>query len=272
MILRHSREPIDGQPTENIFLAMDERTGEPMGTSIIYVDENPVLYPVRPLQVRIQLEDTPVPDALLGASIARAKEICAESGKFCRLYTHCAPDDDTLLDSLLPFGFKDNDGLIRMQLRLPAADRDFKAPAGCAVVYDDLSDPLEQKYFLERYNALFNTDRDMEWLHQYIDRRDFMRILTVAPTGMAGEVLLWREGYSGIIGYVQTSKRWRRLGVASYMLSLACEVFEQQNLYCVEANIRARYPHMLKLMQKVGFTQSELLMRYPGIDINPDVD
>ena len=86
---------------------------------------------------------------------------------------------------------------------------------------------------------------------------------------MAGEVLVWREGYSGVIGFIQTAKRWRRLGVASYMLALACDRFEQQNLYCAEANIRARFPHMLKLMGRVGFEQSELLMRYPGIDINP---
>ena len=108
-----------------------------------------------------------------------------------------------------------------------------------------------------------------EGLKEYIDRRDFVRILTVAPTGMAGEVLVWREGYSGVIGFIQTAKRWRRLGVASYMLALACDRFEQQNLYCAEANIRARFPHMLKLMGRVGFEQSELLMRYPGIDINP---
>lgn len=269
MILRHEREPIDGQPIENTFVAIDERSGDVLGSSVIYVDENPMLYPIRPLQVRIHLENTPVPDALLGATIARAKEICIRSEKFSRIFVHCAPDNYELLDSLIPFGFQDNDGLIRMQLRLPAK-HDFKAPAGCAVVYDNLSDPLERKYFLERYNQLYNVDRDMAWLAQYVDRPDFMRILTVAPTGMAGEVLIWREGYSGVIGYLQTSKRWRRLGVASYMLSLACEAFEQQNLYCAEANIRARYPHMLKLMSKVGFTQSELLMRYPGIDINPD--
>ena len=57
--------------------------------------------------------------------------------------------------------------------------------------------------------------------------------------------------------------------MASYMLSLACEAFEQQNLYCAEANIRVRYPHALKLMNSAGFSQTELLMRYPGIDINP---
>ena len=268
MMLRHARQPVDGQPVENTFFAIDERTGEQLGASVIYVDENPTLYPARPVQVRIHLENPDVPDALLGATIARAKEICAESEQLCRIYTRCEPGDDALLARLAPFGFKDNDGLIRMQLRLPS-ERSFKAPAGCAVVYDALDDPQEQKYFLERYNRLFNTEHDLAWLKEYIDRREVVRILSVAPTGMAGEVLVWREGYSGVIGFIQTAKRWRRLGVASYMLALACDRFEQQNLYCAEANIRARFPHMLKLMGRVGFEQSELPMRYPGIDINP---
>lgn len=268
MILRHEKEPIDGQPIENTFRAIDERSGEVLGSSVIYTDYNPVLYPVRPLQVRIHLDDARVPDALLGATVARAREICVSSGEFCRIYIHCTPENTALMERLEPFGFEDNDGLVRMQIRLPV-QHTFKAPAGCAVVYDNLSDPLERKYFLERYNTLYNVNRDLAWLSQFVDRQDFMRILTVAPTGMAGEVLIWREQYSGVIGYIQTSKRWRRLGVASYMLSLACEAFEQQNLYCAEANVRVRYPHVLKLMSSAGFRQTELLMRYPGIDINP---
>lgn len=268
MMLRHSREPVQGQPIENTFLAIDEHTGNQLGACTIFSDDNPTLFPARPYQVRLQLEGDPIPDALLGASVARAREICADSGKFCRMYAHCAPDDDLLLNSLLPMGFKDNDGLVKMQLRLPCA-QDYKLPAGCAVVEDDLSDPLEQKYFLERYNQLYNTDHDFEWLYSFIDRRDFMRILTVAPTGMAGEILIWREEYSGIIGYLQTSKRWRRLGVGTCMISLACEAFQKNKLYCAEANVRARTPHILKTMDNMGFKQAELLMRYPGVDVNP---
>ena len=52
-------------------------------------------------------------------------------------------------------------------------------------------------------------------------------------------------------------------------LGLACEEFEHARLFCAEANVRARIPHVLKLMEKCGFRQTELLMRYPGVDINP---
>ena len=268
MILRHSRTPVDGQPVENTFVAIDEHSGSQLGACVLFCDDNPALYPARPYQVRLQFEGTRMPDALLGAAVARGREICNASGKFCRLYTRCDPEDQETLESLLPMGFKDNDGLVKMQLRLPF-DTDYRLPAGCVVVKDDLSDPMEQKFFLERYNELYNTKHDFEWLRSFVDRDGFTRILTVSPTGMAGEILIWRESYTGIIGYIQTSKRWRRLGVATCMLGLACEEFERARLVLAEANVRARIPHVLKLMEKVGFKQSELLMRYPGVDINP---
>ena len=102
MMLRHARQPVDGQPVENTFFAIDERTGEQLGASVIYVDENPTLYPARPVQVRIHLENPDVPDALLGATIARAKEICAESEQLCRIYTRCEPDDERCWRALRP--------------------------------------------------------------------------------------------------------------------------------------------------------------------------
>lgn len=268
MMLRHAREPVDGQPIENTFIAIDERTGDQLGACTIFCDDNPNLYPGRPYQVRLQLDGPAIPDSLLGASVARARELCAASGKFCRMYTRCAPDDDPLLESLLQLGFKDNDGLVKMQLRLPTM-HDYRLPAGCTVVKDDLKDPLEQKYFLERYNQLYNTDHNFSWLQSYIDRDSFMRILAVSATGMAGEILLWRERHCGVIGYMQTAKRWRRLGVGTCLAGLACEEFSKMHLYSAEANVRARIPHVLKMMEKLGFQQSELLMRYPGVDVNP---
>lgn len=268
MMLRHAREPVDGQPVENTFLAIDERTGEQMGACTIFCDDNPNLYPARPYQVRLQLDGDPIPDRLLGAAVARARELCAASGQACRLYTRCAPDDEALLDSLLLLGFKDNDGLVKMSLRLPAL-QEYRLPAGCTVVMDDLSDPLEQKYFLERYNQLYNTDHDFAWLQSYIQRDSFKRILVISATGMAGEILIWRERHCGVIGYMQTARRWRRLGVGTSLVGLACQEFSKMHLYSAEANVRARIPYVLKLMEKLGFNQSELLMRYPGVDITP---
>jgi hypothetical protein len=56
------------------------------------------------------------------------------------------------------------------------------------------------------------------------------------------------------------------------MVGLACEEFERARLFCAQANVRARIPHVLKMLEKVGFRQNRLLMRYPGVDINPAED
>ena len=269
IMIRHERAPVDGQPIENTFCAIDGTSGMVLGSSVIYTDLNPMLYPARPLQVRIQNEGSELPDKLIGATIARARQICSEAGEYARIFTRCAPDDYLTIKLFEPFGFEDNDGLICMRRQLPS-ETNVKLPSGCAVVYDDLKDSIERKYFLDRYNQLFNTEHDMNWLDQFIYRDQFMRILTVAATGIAGEILIWREENKGVIGYVQTSKRWRRFGVAAYMVQLACEALEQLGLQYVETNIRARYPHVLKLLTKSGFEQAELLMRYPGVDINPE--
>ena len=268
MMLRNAKEPVDGQPIENTFVCVDEQTGKVTSACTIYTDDNPVLFPARPFQVRLQLDGEPLPDELLGASIARARSIAMNSGKFARVYTRCDPDDENILEALKPMGFRDNDGLVRMRIQLPC-DADYRLPAGCVVVRDDLSDPMEQKFFLERYNELYNTDHDFEWLRSFIDREGFMRILAVSPTGMAGEVVIWQEEYAGVIGYIQTAKRWRRMGVGSCMLGLACEEFEKRRLFIAESSLRVRIPHVLRMMEKMGFKQAELLMRYPGLDINP---
>ena len=51
------------------------------------------------------------------------------------------------------------------------------------------------------------------------------------------------------------------------MIGLACEEFERARLDVAECSVRARIPHVLRMMEKMGFKQSELLMRYPGIDV-----
>ena len=69
MMLRHAREPVEGQPVENTFLAIDEYSGAQLGACTIFCDDNPALYPARPQQVRLQLEGDPLPDRAHGRHV-----------------------------------------------------------------------------------------------------------------------------------------------------------------------------------------------------------
>ena len=267
MILRHAREPVDGQPVENSFEAIDERSGATLGCCTVYVHESAQLFPARPVRIYIDIQGSPAPDALLGAAVARAKELALQSGAPCRIFTQVEPEDAERMASLATLGFKDSDGLVRMRRDLPCGEEGGALPIGCVVVQDDLDDPIEQKYFLERYNQLFNEEYDFDWLQDFRSREDFKRILIVAPTGMAGEAVIWREGQTGAIGWLHTSKKWRHMGVARCLLELTCAEFTAAGLECAEAEVQARIPSVLRTMERAGFRQAELILRYPGIDI-----
>jgi ribosomal protein S18 acetylase RimI-like enzyme len=267
MMLRNPREGANGQPSENVFQALDERTGEILGSCVITGERKPALYPNRPHQVRLEFDGgQEALDPLLGAALARARAMCIAEKEPARIYVRCAPDDAELLDLLKPYGFKDNDGIVRMRRNLPARNP-FRTPTGCVVVKDALEDPQERKYFLERYNELYGTDYDGQWLREFTDAPGFQRFLTVAPTGMAGEVVLWRADGYGQIGFLQTARRWRHMGVAKYMLGLACDAISEMGPRVARADVRAKIPYILSTMEAAGFYQETLITRYPGIDV-----
>lgn len=265
MILRHARKPVNGQPTENCFEAIDEHSGSTLGSCVIYVQKNENLFPLRPVRIYMEIEGESVPDKLLGASVARAKELAAKQTLPARIFSQVAPDDAERLATLNVFGFRDNDGLVEMQRSLPCAC-EVNLPTSCVSVIDDLDDPLEQEYFLERYNQLFGENFDFEWLQTLKSHAEFKRILIVSPTGMVGETIFWREGNKGVIFWLHTAKRWRRKGISRALLDLACNELSFSELEYASAEVHARIPNLLKVMEAGEFVQARLIMRYPGID------
>lgn len=268
MILRNPREGSMGYDAEDIFEAVEPRTGDVLGRCYVAEELRPLMFPDRPYQVRLDVEgDEATLDTLLGAALARARKKCTSQNEPARIYAGCDPNDDYLLDTLRQYGFKDNDGLMRMCIKLPGHATDAKPPMGCVVVQDRLQDAQEQRYFLERYNELYGTDNDMVWLNSLIKRQGFCRILTVAPTGMAGEVLVWQENGCGVVEFFNTARRWRNMGVASYMISLACRHLYENGCSEAISGVRARMTVARHVLDKAGFEPEELIMRYPGIDI-----
>ena len=267
MILRHAREQIDELPAENTFEAVDERSGAILGACRIYVSENEALFPTRPLRIYLDILGERVPDSLLGASVARAKEIARQSGMPSRVFTQVEPADSQRLTALKVLGFKDSDGLVLMEHTLDDVGP-CELPIGCVKVTDDLDDPLEQEYFLERYGQLFNESFDQEWLEELRAHKGFKRILIVSSTGMVGETILWQEGDCGMIVWLHTARRWRRKGIARCLLQLACAELQSQGLRAAQAEVQARIPNLLHVMESSGFQQQQLILRYPGVDVN----
>ncbi len=266
MLLKHMHEPPPGLDLEDTFEALDERSGATIAHCAIYHKLCQELFPNRPLRVFMDIPDGEVPDALLGAAVARAREIATRSGVAARIFAQVSPEDSQRMAALSMFGFRDSDGLVRMRRELPAPDPG-ELPYGCVLVRDELDDPIEQKYFLERYNQLYSEHQSFDWLQEFRDKEGFGRTLIVSSKGMVGEIVHWRQDGAGTIGWLLVSRKWRRRGVSQLLIQLACaELYEAGALEAV-ADIQVRVPNLLHSMEKAGFKQSELLYRYPSIDI-----
>ena len=268
MILRNPKEPLFDEPVENGFEAIDERTGERLGCCVVHAEPNPALFPARPNNFRLEFAgEFSAFGKTLGAAMALARALAAREKEPARIYAACPPEDNLLLAALEQYGFQDNDGLVRMELDFERLC-ETRMPAGCVLVEDELTDAEERGFFLERYNQLFQTARDFSWLDEYTAADGFRRILCVSPTGLAGELICWREdGGIGRIGYLHTARRWRNMGVARHLLRLAGEYFEDSGVSVVVADVRARIPLLLHTLESAGFCQTSLIMRYPGVDV-----
>ena len=267
-MLRYLRDSIDGQPKENAFEVTDARTGERTGLCVIYTGLYPNLFPVRPHLIRIRIEGEPESyERLMGAALARSYDIARKLKLPARAFVECPPENEELFQLLLDIGMKNNDGLLRMQLD-DLRSYDTALPMGTSIFEDDLSDLQEQNYFLERYNQLMREGVDRSWLETYVDHENFRRFLCVNASGLVSEVICWTDGGTGVIDFVQTSRKWRSRGYAKYILSRACTYLREKGCPYVQCVLRAKWPYALKSFESVGFYQKDLIMRYPGIDID----
>lgn len=135
------------------------------------------------------------------------------------------------------------------------------------MVEDKLQDIQEQRYFLQRYNELTGEDRGMVWLTNIVRRDMFKRMLAVTTTGMAGEILMWRDKFCGVIEFFDTARRWRNLGVATHMLYNACEYLRGLDLREVRADVRLQMTQARRVLEDAGFKDDALVLCYPSIDV-----
>ncbi|MEF9973185.1 MAG: hypothetical protein RSJ41_08000 [Clostridia bacterium] len=268
MIIRHAAESAAGLDTQNTFVAFDDLE-DALGEATVLDSMADMLCPARPHHLLIRAKCLgEARDALLGAATARALMLARmEPDAPARIYTECPPDDEEQMHALETLGYRDDDGLIRMRRTLARGPIVRTLPAGCTIVRDYLLDEDESKFFLERYNATFARTRDMAWLKGLKNLPDFARMLVVSPSGLAGELLVWSDGSSGVIGIVETTPAWQMRGVASYLMELGRLYFLERRLREAYFDVWTRLTGAVRLAATSGFRPDQMLMRYPGIDV-----
>lgn len=268
MKIRHAEGPLVGQETEDTFVAYDDLE-EMLGGADVTSVMRDMLCPGRPHQMLIRAECEPEAlDALLGAATARAMYLARQKPDTpARIFCECSPGDGERMRALMSQGYQDDDGLVRMRKTLRRGPIMRPLPKDCVVVRDYLIDETEGKYFIERYNAMFASDKDEAWLKVVKQRPDFARLLAVAPDGLAGELVTWSDGQAGVVGVIQTPPHWQKQGVASYLMEQARNHWVDRGLTEAYFDVWTRLTGAMRLAATSGFRQAEMLLRYPGIDI-----
>ena len=268
MIIRNAVEA--GREQANKFVAVDALENC-LGQCRVEPLMNDHIMPERPLEIKITAEGQREAELqLLAAAMARAMVVARRENPTvnARIYAECRQENDRLMEQLELLGFSNNDMLVRMRRRVFGGPNTFRAPEGCVLVTDDLSDSAERRYFIERAARLFKREQPEAWLDSVRAKPCFKRFLLSARNGLAGELLCWAESDCGIIGHVYTVPAWRQRGVASFLMEEARQHFYQYHVAESVIDVRWRMMAVSKLAATAGYRRSETLMCLPGIDLD----
>ena len=252
---------------ENKYVALDEHDLK-LGSCSVVRRELERIFPENPVQYVISVScNDECRDLLYGAAVTRARLIAAREKGPCRIFADLDVKDMQGLEVIHALGFGGSDGLCRMTRRVTDERITLPVPVHCTIVRDFLENEEERKKCLKRYNECFGEEYDMDWLKKLSRKRDFARILMVSPSELCGELMVWSQGYTGIIGILQVARAWRRRGVGSYLVEDARKYFASIGLNDIYFDIWLSSPGCLPLAKKCGFRKDEMLRVYPKLEV-----
>ena len=266
MILTHENI-YKGVSPEDTFVARTDKN-KLLGVCTVSKRNMETLFPDCPTQYVIRTEGDPSSlAALYGAAVARIRMMQYRQNTPARAYAEVEVDDEESLRVLEALGFQMTDGVVRMHRRVSGEKNYHLLQPGCTIVRDFLSDPMERKFFLERYNACYDLNNDDEWLSEIVSQPDFARILMVSTEDLCGELLVWTENGKGVIGMIQTARRWQRRGVAGYLLDDARLYFKSIGVTEMQMDVWRSAPGALPLAYAAGYTGETPILMYPEMDL-----
>ena len=252
--------------SENKYIALDEYDLK-IGSCSVTRRKLERIFPDEPVHYVIKVScDDECRDLLYGAAVTRARLIALKESEPCRIYADLDVMDEKGLEVIRALGFGGSDGLNRMTRRVTDERITLPVPVHCTIVRDFLENEEERKKCLRRYNECFGEERDMAWLRELSHRQDFARILMVSPSELCGELMVWSQGYTGVLGILQVARAWRRKGVGSYLVEDARKYFASIGLRDIRFDVWLSSPGSLPLARKCGFRKGEMLRLYPKLD------
>ncbi|MCR4622345.1 MAG: GNAT family N-acetyltransferase [Clostridiales bacterium] len=251
---------------EDKYIALDDE-GREIGRSAVKLKRLDRIFPDCPGQISVLVRaNDECRDLLYGAAVTRARLLLKSQSERTRVYAKVSPEDKPALEVLSCLGFAPQDGIMRMTRQVTDEKISLTAPDNCTIVRDTLEDDGEKIRCLRRYNECFAAEKDVSWLEELASFDNFRRILMVSPDDMCGEVMVWTSGDTGIIGIIQTARRWRRQGVAAYLMEDARKYFASLGIPRESMDVWIKAPGNMPLALKAGFVKREMLAVYPVLN------
>ncbi len=251
--------------SENKYTVYDDE-GRRIGKCSVTRREFSRIFTDAPVQFEISVSCTgECRDLLYGAAVTRARVLAAAENAPCRVYADISPTDKDALAVLTALGFINRDGIMRMYRPVTDERITQSVPRSCTIVRDFLDNEDELRRSLVRYNECFDAHNDVSWLREIASQENFARILMVSPTELCGELMVWTEGDTGVIGILQVARAWRRQGVASYLVEDARKYFSTLGMRRMSFDVWLSAPGNLPLARKSGYKKGEMLALYPEL-------
>lgn len=251
--------------SENKYAAYDEDFNR-VGTCTVRRRELSRIFPDRPVQYEIIVNCNEESRYLLwGAAVTRARMLAESQRMPSRVYTCLSPENSEERQILTDLGFTETDMIIRTVKPVTDEQVNLPIPYGCTIVRDYLTNENEIRKCLTRYNECFGTNESRSWLIGLSEKPDFARILMVSPDELCGELMVWRSGKNGVIGIIQTARKWREKGVAGYLIEDARKYFATMDLENILFDVWLASPGCKELARSSGFKKGSIIELRPEI-------
>ncbi len=250
----------NGQKKRNAFVAYDDY-GKLIGKAQISQMLIPEISPQTPLEIRLSIRSGQESMLnLCSASLARGLELAAKHPEYkARLCAEYDPRDRYITQTLHELGFSEEDSVIRMTKKVSHLPVGRHLPEGCIFHTDRLESDAEQEYFMQRSSRLFGSQNPQAWLKNARRMDNFKRLMLINGDGLAGELVCWTNGKSGIIARVYTNPDCRMQGVASYLMEMARLYFAHCSASVMIYDLRASMKPAAALAYSLGFLKTDVL-------------
>lgn len=268
MIIRYAKDAADAHTAGNTFEAFDEIENK-LGSASVDSAYRPLVTSARPGLYTIRASGQPeAMDALLGAATAHALRLARESRTPGCIRMALKPGDETYSQTLKSLGYTGVSELRRMRSSLGGGPITAPIPEGLTVVRDYLNDERERRFFLERQNAVFDEKRNGDWLQELRKRPFFTRLLLVDKDGLAGEMITWAEGMTGVVESIYVHPDWRGRGAGRFLMEFSRIYWLECRLRDARFDIWSRLESAISLAYASRFRPEEVVETYPYMDVN----